>query len=93
MPRGQPRRMTAFYMHPQLADRLKDQAAIEQRSQGSIVEQALAEYLNVAPARYGIPQAILELCPRCMRGVLIGRHGQCSMCRWDRRQLSKTTRK
>lgn len=89
MPRGDPKRMTSFMMHPILSDRLRIEAAREGRSQAAILEQALAEYLNVAPAMRGIPARTLELCPNCRTRVLYGRRGQCPSCKWDRSMLHK----
>jgi hypothetical protein len=76
------RRVASFWVNAALVDRLEEQSRKDGRARNSIVEQALAEYLNVPLADRDLPEQAVELCPNCLQGVL--NEGRCRECRWRR---------
>lgn len=67
-----------FRLHPELLRRAEDRAAMEDRSVVGVVEQALAMCLHVPIADLRFPEAPVELCARCRRGVMW--QGRCPVC-------------
>lgn len=76
------KRRISHMLHEGLNDRLNAERVKQDRTLVSIIEQALAEYLNVPLADRELPEQAVELCPRCERGVL--NNGRCAECRWRR---------
>jgi hypothetical protein len=72
----------AWRLNAALLDRLEQQAEKEGRRLTMIIEQALAEYLNVPLANRKLPEQAVELCAHCERGVL--NEGRCGNCGWHR---------
>ena len=69
-------------MNAGLLERLEDARRKEGRPKNALIEQALAEYLNVPLANRELPEQAVELCPACQQGVL--NDGRCRGCRWRR---------
>ena len=78
------KRRITFKLNAALIDRLNEERHREGRSQNAIVEQALAEFLNVPLANRDLPERPVELCPRCEQGVL--NEGHCAGCNWRREE-------
>lgn len=76
------KRHISLWLNVGLLDRLEQRRRSEGRRQMAIVEQALAEYLNVPLANRNLPEASVELCANCERGVL--NEGRCADCGWHR---------
>lgn len=72
----------AWRINTALLARLNRACRTEHRRHISIIEQALAEYLNVPVANRDLPQQPVELCGNCERGVL--NEGRCGDCGWHR---------
>jgi hypothetical protein len=70
-------------LHDGLIARLDERAAREGRNRKLLVEQALAEYLDVPLAHPDLPEQPVEMCPECERGII--HDGRCLNCRWWRR--------
>jgi hypothetical protein len=71
-------------LHPELSRRVEDIAVLEERTVTSVVEQVLAEYLYVPVADPTFPEAPVEICHECRRGVVW--LGRCPLCHWRRRR-------
>lgn len=76
------KRSITWAVNDALLDRLRRERRTTGRREISIVEQALAEYLNVPLANRDLPEQPVEICPQCQRGVL--HYGRCAECRWRR---------
>jgi len=70
-------------MHDGLMARLDQRAAGEGRTRMQLVEQALAEFLDVPLAHPELPEQPVELCPECEAGIM--HDGKCGNCGWWRR--------
>lgn len=70
------------WLNSGLLDRLNAERFSQGRTQNAIVEQALAEYLNVPLADRDLPEQPVELCAACERAVL--NNGRCRECGWHR---------
>jgi len=57
-------------LHPELSRRAEDIAVLEDRTLTSVIEQALAELLYVPIADPALPEAPVEICHDCRRGVV-----------------------
>lgn len=75
-------RKVFWHLHTGLLDRLERVAEEQGRAPRKVVEQALAEYLNVPLAYRDLPEAPVEMCPACERTVLDD--GVCRGCGWRR---------
>jgi hypothetical protein len=71
-----------FEIHRGLRERLREYAEQTGRSQTSLIEQALAEFLNVPLANRELAKQAVEICPRCERGVM--HDNRCRLCNWRR---------
>ena len=71
-----------FRINTALIDRLNERRYREGRSQNALIEQALAEFLNVPLANRDLPEQPVEICANCQRGVL--NEGRCGDCGWHR---------
>ena len=76
------KRRVSWCVHSGLLERLEDARRKEDRPKNALIEQALAEYLNVPLANRELPEQPVEVCPACQRGVL--NYGRCRECRWRR---------
>jgi hypothetical protein len=72
----------ALTFHPELWERVRRHALLNNRTNVSVVEQALAEHLAIPLADPDLPEQPVELCPRCEKGVLW--QGKCPVCSWRR---------
>ena len=77
------KRKIAWRLNSALLDRLDERCRKENRRQISIIEQALAEYLNVPLANRELPEQPVEICGNCEKGVLDDRL-RCADCGWHR---------
>lgn len=77
------KRSLTLWINTPLIERLDSRARLDGRNRINLIEQALAEYLNVPLADRDLPAQPVELCPACQR-ALIDDNGRCQACRWHR---------
>lgn len=76
------KRKIAWRLNGDLLDRLEALSRKDNVRQIILIEQALAEFLNIPLADRRLPQQTLELCAQCERGVM--NEGRCGHCGWHR---------
>jgi hypothetical protein len=81
-PSAMAKRKIHWRVNDALLNRLEAKARTEDRHQIALIEQALAEYLNVPLANRELPEQPVEVCANCRQGVL--HEGRCAECRWRR---------
>ena len=76
------KRKIAWRLNSDLLDRLEALSHKDNVRQIILIEQALAEFLNIPLADRRLPEQPLELCASCERGVM--NEGRCGNCGWHR---------
>jgi HAMP domain-containing protein len=76
------KRSLSVWINAPLIERLNARARMDARKPSALIEQALAEFLNVPLASRDLPRQPVELCPSCQRGVL--NNDRCNECSWHR---------